>query len=141
MIWLGIELSQEAARFADSLKGSRSGFHAAFVGTVEHRLRDPRVLEKIQQPYILYVNPPRPGISGQAWEAIRALLREKPPLAVIYLSCSASSLARDLAVFESEGLLVDFLQPYDFFPQTEHFETLALLHSPLDCSRGIYDSS
>jgi 23S rRNA (uracil1939-C5)-methyltransferase len=126
MGWLGIELSQEAARFAAGLRPDSSR-HFSFVGSVEHRLRDPQVMRRIQQPYVLYVNPPRPGIGSSAWEPLVTLLREKPPLAVIYLSCSASSLARDLMVFEKEGFSVDSLQPYDFFPQTEHFETLAIL--------------
>jgi len=101
--------------------------HQAFVGAVEHRLRDHRVLAMIPDSYTLYLNPPRSGLTDEARESLMALIREKPPASLVYLSCSASSLSRDLTVFEELGYRVKFLQPYDFFPQTEHFETLAIM--------------
>jgi 23S rRNA (uracil1939-C5)-methyltransferase len=125
--WLGVELSSEAIKYACSLRNTELAPHAAFVGTVEHRLQDPRVLAMIAEPYSLYINPPRSGLSEEARARVVELLRAKPPLSLVYLSCSASSLARDLRGFENEGYQVELLQPYDFFPQTEHFETLAVL--------------
>ncbi len=126
--WIGIEQSREAARYAATL---RAGEHEAFVGNVEQRLSDPRVLERIREPYALYVNPPRSGLTAEARERLSRLIAERPPRAIAYLSCSASSLARDLPAFEPLGYRVELLQPYDFFPQTEHFETLALLSRTL----------
>ena len=153
--WIGIELSQEAVKYANSLggvrgelpqrragaalqqgsgggsgSGSGSGsarVHAAFAGAVEQRLRDPQVLNKMGDSYALYLNPPRSGLTEVARERVLAMVCEKRPTAVVYLSCSASSLARDLEAFERVGYRVTRLQPYDFFPQTEHFETLAIL--------------
>jgi 23S rRNA (uracil1939-C5)-methyltransferase len=117
--WLGIEQSRDAVAYANQIRPG-----SAYVGAVEQRLNDPRVLEKIRAPYSLYVNPPRSGLSPEARER---LARLPPPDSIAYLSCSASSLARDLPHFRN--FAVEFLQPYDFFPQTEHFETLALLKS------------
>ena len=125
--WLGIEMSQDAVKYANGLRKPETAPHEAFVGAVEQRLRDPRVWDKISPPYALYLNPPRSGLTEDAREQVVALIRKKPPTCIVYLSCSASSLARDLAVFEKEGYRVDLLQPFDFFPQTEHFETLAIL--------------
>jgi len=125
--WLGIEHSKEAVAYANSLRSGGGAGHSAFEGAVEQRLRDRRVLEKIQGSYALFINPPRPGLMEGGREQVRALIHEKPPTSVAYLSCSASSLARDLEMFAAEGFEVESLQPYDFFPQTEHFETLALL--------------
>lgn len=122
--WLGIEFSKEAVKYANTLR--QSG-HAAFVGGVEQRLSDPKVLNQIDRPYALYLNPPRSGLTDEARERVSLLISEKAPDSVVYLSCSASSLARDLAVFESADYRVERLQPFDFFPQTEHFETLAIL--------------
>jgi len=127
MGWIGIESSKEATQFANSLRHSNAALHAAFAGTVEQRLRDPSVLNKIEGPYALYLNPPRSGLTEEARERVLALIHDKPPTSVIYLSCSASSLARDLEEFEKAGYRIKLLQPYDFFPQTEHFETLAIL--------------
>lgn len=128
--WIGIEISKEAVIYANSLQSSSGALRAAFAGAVEHRLKDPNVLNKVNGSYSLYVNPPRSGLSEEAREKILILVREKPPLCIVYLSCSASSLSRDLRSFEREGFKVKFLQPYDFFPQTEHFETLAILEHP-----------
>jgi 23S rRNA (uracil1939-C5)-methyltransferase len=116
--WIGIEASREAAAYA-----------GAYVGFVESRLRDPRLIERIGGKYALYINPPRPGLGESARKVLFDLVRDRPPTSVVYLSCSASSLARDLAMFETAGFRVESLQPFDFFPQTEHFETLAILRS------------
>ena len=46
----------------------------------------------------------------------------------INLSCDPATLARDLAMLVAEGLYqLESLQPLDFFPQTSHVETLAVL--------------
>jgi 23S rRNA (uracil1939-C5)-methyltransferase len=125
--WIGIEASQEAVKHANSLRQSETTVHSAFVGTVEQRLSDPKVLNRLNCSYALYINPPRSGLTEDAQEKIFRLMRKNPPKSIVYLSCSASSLSRALREFEGEGYRVKFLQPYDFFPQTEHFETLAVM--------------
>lgn len=71
---------------------------------------------------VLVINPPRGGLSNKI---IRAILRLKPKV-IIYSSCNPDSLFRDL-----KGLTisysVDFVEPYDFFPHTKHFECLSFL--------------
>ena len=70
------------------------------------------------------MNPPRSGLER---EVAGALARELRPARVAYLSCSAGTLARDLAAFEDAGYSVASIRPYDFFPGTHHVEALALL--------------
>ncbi len=125
--WVGIEQAKEAVEFAVSLNKPGRAVHRAFVGAVEQRLADPSVLELIRSPYALYLNPPRCGLTPEAQEQVIRLLNTFPAISIAYLSCSASSLARDLAVLENAGYRVESLRPFDFFPQTEHFETLATL--------------
>ncbi|MEO5970486.1 MAG: hypothetical protein ABIQ95_11215 [Bdellovibrionia bacterium] len=133
--WVGIELAKEAVKYANSLQpfrkelggSSKPAVHAAFAGAVEQRLCDPNVMSKIAGPYALYLNPPRSGLTQEARNRVLSLIGEKAPAVIVYLSCSASSLARDLDAFETNGYRVKILQSYDFFPQTEHFETLAIL--------------
>jgi 23S rRNA (uracil1939-C5)-methyltransferase len=73
---------------------------------------------------LAYVNPPRLGLEPEvtSWLAGRGR-----PRRLAYLSCSAGTLARDLAAFSEAGYAVAALRPFDFFPQTRHIETLALL--------------
>jgi 23S rRNA (uracil1939-C5)-methyltransferase len=125
--WLGIEAGKEAVAFANTLRPGAAAYHCAFLGLVEHRLRDSAVREKIAGNYALHINPPRPGLGTLGREILAPLLRERRPGRIAYLSCSASSLARDLVVLEKAGFRVESLEPFDFFPQTEHFETLAIL--------------
>ncbi|MGI9245916.1 MAG: class I SAM-dependent RNA methyltransferase, partial [Steroidobacteraceae bacterium] len=75
-------------------------------------------------PRAAYVNPPRSGLEPVVMQALAGELR---PARIAYLSCSAGTLARDLAAFEAAGYAVQRLVPYDFFPGTHHVECLALL--------------
>ncbi|MCW8886192.1 MAG: hypothetical protein OQK12_13225 [Motiliproteus sp.] len=76
---------------------------------------------------LLYTNPPRTGMEPEllAW-----ITNHYQPQRIAYLSCSAGTLARDLEAFQQAGYRVKTLIPYDFFPQTYHVETLALIENP-----------
>ena len=73
---------------------------------------------------LLYLNPPRTGLEPAvlAW-----MTDDYRPERLAYLSCSASTLSRYLRGLTATGYIVERLIPYDFFPQTHHVETLALL--------------
>ena len=49
------------------------------------------------------------------------------PERIAYLSCSAGTLSRNLAVLTESGYGVERITPYDFFPGTRHVETLVSL--------------
>jgi tRNA/tmRNA/rRNA uracil-C5-methylase (TrmA/RlmC/RlmD family) len=68
------------------------------------------------------VDPPRKGL---AREVVRALL-ENPIAKILYLSCNPTTLLRDLSLL-GERFRVENIRLYDFFPQTPHIETLAVL--------------
>ena len=74
-------------------------------------------------PPLVYANPPRLGVEPEVLE----WLIELAPPRLAYLSCSAGTLARDLTALTDAGFRVEALVPYDFFPQTQHVEVLALL--------------
>ena len=118
---LGVELSGEAVAFA----GRNAPLANVLRGTCAERL--PQVREwwaGRSGERVAYVNPPRSGLEG---EVTGALARELRPARLAYLSCSAGTLARDLAMCEAAGYLVSAIRPYDFFPGTHHVEALALL--------------
>jgi 23S rRNA (uracil1939-C5)-methyltransferase len=72
----------------------------------------------------LLVDPPRKGLEPAALAAIQSA---GPPL-LLYLSCDPATLARDLAgLCRQGGYRGRWLQPLDFFPNTSHVETLAVL--------------
>ncbi len=69
------------------------------------------------------MNPPRTGLSKQALRSILSTSCSN----LIYVSCSPSTLARDLQEFAQNGFIVTSVIAYDLFPQTTHFETIAIL--------------
>ena len=95
-------------------------FEAAAVGAV---LAD-RLAHPAPGWSALLVDPPRKGLDPAALAAIASA---GPPL-LLYLSCDPATLARDLAVLcRQGGYQGRWLQPVDFFPNTSHAETLAVL--------------
>lgn len=114
----GVELVAEACRAAElNAPGT-----LVLKGRAEHRL--PQLDEFLRgAPFAVYTNPPRDGHAGEilAWLALRA------PERIAYLSCNARSLARDLETLQEHYELAAPVQPFDFFPLTDHVECLALL--------------
>jgi tRNA/tmRNA/rRNA uracil-C5-methylase (TrmA/RlmC/RlmD family) len=112
---LGIELSGESVSAAE-----RNGVEV-LRGRVEDRL--PQMKEFLRgRPFVVYTNPPR---SGHGEEVLR-WLKEEAPKRIAYLSCHPRSLSGDLKSL-GERYRVKALQPFNFFPQTGHAETLAFL--------------
>ena len=72
-------------------------------------------------PDVLIVNPPRRGLGEELCGWVEGI----GPAQVVYSSCNAQSLAKDLALMPSYRL--QRVQLFDMFPHTRHFETLVLL--------------
>lgn len=68
------------------------------------------------------VNPPRSGIAPKAAKKIIALNAPK----IIYSSCNVKTMAQNMEQF-SEFYDLLYVKPFDFFPQTKHFEVLTVL--------------
>lgn len=68
-------------------------------------------------------NPARAGMSAEAIATAAEIGAER----VFYLSCEPETLARDLDRFGDHGFELERLETFDFMPQTEHVETLAVL--------------
>jgi len=100
----------------------RSSFEVATVGEV--------LADRLAPPQggvdALFLDPPRKGLDPPTLAAIEA----QPPPRIIYLSCDPATLARDLARLCSSGSApyrLQSAQAIDFFPNTTHVETLAVL--------------
>jgi 23S rRNA (uracil1939-C5)-methyltransferase len=72
---------------------------------------------------VVTLNPPRTGVPADVLAGVAALR----PRALVYLSCSIETLARDLARLRAHGYATRRVQPADMLPQTDHVECLALL--------------
>ncbi|MGB6295465.1 MAG: 23S rRNA (uracil(1939)-C(5))-methyltransferase RlmD, partial [Rivularia sp. (in: cyanobacteria)] len=76
------------------------------------------------KPDIVILDPPRKGCDRTVIET----LRKVKPARIVYVSCKAATLARDLQQLCQDGLYtLSRVQPADFFPQTAHVEVAAFL--------------
>jgi 23S rRNA (uracil1939-C5)-methyltransferase len=71
------------------------------------------------------LDPPRTG----AAEAVKALAARRIPK-IVYVSCDAPTLARDGKLLAQQGYKLLEATPMDLFPQTAHFEVVALFALP-----------
>lgn len=87
------------------------------------------LLDEIQafQPQVLLINPPRAGLLPATWLKFREKALKDFNGPIIYSSCDAATMARDLAVFSAEGYTCQAMQVFDFFPWTHHYETVSYL--------------
>lgn len=74
---------------------------------------------------LVLIDPPRSGCD----RSILQKLAQNPPKTFVYVSCHPVNLVRDLAYLKSmtSSMQIKWLQIYDMFPQTDHFETLCII--------------
>jgi 23S rRNA (uracil1939-C5)-methyltransferase len=71
----------------------------------------------------LICDPPRAGLSAK----VRKWILNSRPREIAYVSCDTVSLSRDLGELVPEGYGFESLTLLDFYPQTPHMESLAIL--------------
>ncbi|MGG5751101.1 23S rRNA (uracil(747)-C(5))-methyltransferase RlmC [Zafaria sp. Z1313] len=129
---LGIELSGEAIASAEATaaelgfdagaRGSRPG-DAGARGGLSFAAGDATefALAADRAPELVVVNPPRRGIGA----ALAGWLEHSEAAHVLYSSCNARTLARDLEAMPS--LRPVRARVMDMFPQSDHYEAMVLL--------------
>lgn len=116
---VGIEIVEEAVEAAkvnaklNNIKNCE--FIAGDVLNMVDNLQD--------KPNLIILDPPREGINPKAIMKIINFDADR----LVYVSCKASSLAKDLLVFEENGYKVEKVCCVDMFPRTYHVETVCLL--------------
>ena len=70
---------------------------------------------------LIMADPPRSGLDGKVKNSICGSAAKK----IIYVSCDASSWARDAAFFNSCGFKLESLAFIDMFPGTYHIELIS----------------
>jgi len=109
-----IELDEEASRWSTTMIASPS---VALQGRVED------ILPTVLPADVVVINPPRAGVDAAvaaALEVHAAAIR-----GVIYVSCNAATMARDLS--RMPGFRIESVRAFDMFPQTAHVETVCEL--------------
>lgn len=86
-----------------------------------------KVEDKIKEINInidtIIVDPPRNGLHKKVIEVINKI----NPKNIIYISCNPNTLVRDLKLLE-KNYKVEYLKPYDMFPNTYHTECICVLN-------------
>jgi 23S rRNA (uracil747-C5)-methyltransferase len=113
---LGVEVSADAVDAAAST-AAELGVAARFVAADATAY----ALEQVDVPDLVVVNPPRRGIGAD----LAGWLEASGVRHVVYSSCNAESLARDLALMPS--LRPVEARVLDMFPHTSHYEVIVLL--------------
>jgi 23S rRNA (uracil1939-C5)-methyltransferase len=72
---------------------------------------------------VVSLNPSRRGCQPAVIRAVATMA----PHTIVYMSCSQSSLVRDLKLFEEQGYASRLIENFDMFPGTDHYETLVVL--------------
>ena len=73
---------------------------------------------------LILLDPPRAG----AGVDIMKRLAEWAPETIVYVSCDPQTLVRDLAALPGRDYRICSVEGLDMFPQTFHFETVAVLN-------------
>ena len=116
---IGVEIVEEAVEAARK-NAELNGLHNCefIAGDVL------KVLDTIEEkPDVIILDPPRDGVHPKALTKIIDYGVEH----ILYISCKASSLARDLEVFLARGYEAKRCVAIDQFPWTAGVETVALL--------------
>lgn len=116
---IGIELVEEAVEAAK--------VNAALNGIDNCEFIAGDVLKMVDnldvKPDIMILDPPREGIHPKAIDKLINFDADR----IVYVSCKASSMAKDLTVFVQNGYKVERVVNVDMFPHTYHVETVVML--------------
>ncbi|WP_105605661.1 23S rRNA (uracil(747)-C(5))-methyltransferase RlmC [Cronobacter sakazakii] len=117
MTLTGIEIAPEA------IASARASAQALGLRNVHFQALDSTDFATGQQavPDLVLVNPPRRGIG----KALCEYLSHMAPRYIIYSSCNAQTMAKDIG--ELPGYRIARVQLFDMFPHTAHYEVLTLL--------------
>lgn len=135
----GIEVVPEAVRCANEL-ATLNGLEEKMInicGKVEEEIESLISKTGIEETAII-LDPPRKGVERAVIEAIKRAKAER----IVMISCNPATMARDVGLLtgsltDSESGMkkttpdgiyeIEYIQPFDMFPNTRHVETLVVL--------------
>jgi 23S rRNA (uracil747-C5)-methyltransferase len=114
---VGIEIESEAIECARD-SAAQMGFENIRFESLDAATYSAMAGEK---PDLIIVNPPRRGLGEQICKWLGRVAADR----ILYSSCNATTLAKDLAALS--GYSIRKVQLFDMFPHTEHYEVLVEL--------------
>ena len=90
------------------------------VGAAEDVL--PRLVDEGLRPDVIVVDPPRKGLDEKVIQA----MAKAGPRRIVYVSCNVATQARDAALLQETGYMLEKMQPVDMFAWTSGVENVAL---------------
>ncbi len=81
----------------------------------------PEIMQTVERADVILVDPPRSGCHP---DVLHAISQCRPGI-LVYISCNASTLARDLDILHQNGMKTTDIRPVDMFPHTYHVECVA----------------
>lgn len=123
---IGIEYVAESINDA-KINSELNNIHNTlfFAGDIKDVLNDDFMTEN-GRPDVIITDPPRGGMHE---DVVKAILKARPDK-IVYVSCNASTQARDVLILSDDYTVVE-VQPVDMFPHTHHVENVALLKRKL----------
>ncbi|MEA3500601.1 MAG: 23S rRNA (uracil(1939)-C(5))-methyltransferase RlmD [Candidatus Marinimicrobia bacterium] len=82
-----------------------------------------RLINTLEKPDVVIVDPPRAGLSPKFLEQMLKLDASR----IVYVSCNIATQIRDINLLTQKKYQVIKFQPVDMFPHTAHLESVALL--------------
>ena len=115
----GLERNSRAVDEAQRLAVPHERYIA---GDVAETLADV-LSETVSPDTLLILDPPAEGLTAE----VQQVILDRPPNALIYVSCDPSTLARDLSKLTTACYALREVTPLDMFPQTAEIETVSFL--------------
>lgn len=121
----GIEIVQNAINDANANAKINRTVNTEFVCTDAAKWLKNNFEEiKKSQNLKIILDPPREGLNKDLIQSLYELSNFMN-FQLIYISCNPSTFARDIKIFEENGMKLEKVQPIDMFPQTHHIECVA----------------
>ncbi|RLV92695.1 hypothetical protein JA1_003035 [Spathaspora sp. JA1] len=123
---IGVEVSADSVKFAERNAKSNNIENAKFIiGKAEEIFAN---IETPSDRTSVILDPPRKGCD----DVFLNQLSQYHPAKIVYISCNVHSQARDVEWFinnteNGKDYVVESIRGFDFFPQTHHVESVAVL--------------
>ncbi|MDO4501357.1 MAG: 23S rRNA (uracil(1939)-C(5))-methyltransferase RlmD [Erysipelotrichaceae bacterium] len=119
---IGVELNKQAIKDAVANMKANNVKNAVFIADDAGRFME-RTAKERQKIDALIMDPPRAGADFKFLNSVYKLRPKK----IVYVSCGPETLKNNLNDMVKHGYKVDYIQPVDMFPFTEHVETIVCL--------------